>query len=121
MQQNGVNKPKPRTAWIKDIKQHINEWKQEGEVVILINANSGLDDKDFTPFIAEIGLCDIIGDTHGIDTPNTQADGSKIIDFILCVPDIITMIQWCGMPRFYKGIHSDHQGLYKTGQNNRCE
>eukprot|EP00957_Ditylum_brightwellii_P143224 10912639-Ditylum_brightwellii.AAC.1 len=61
MQQNRVNKPKPRTAWIKDIKRHIDGWKQKGEVIILVDANSGLDDKDFAPFIAEIGLCDIIG------------------------------------------------------------
>eukprot|EP00957_Ditylum_brightwellii_P186371 14190619-Ditylum_brightwellii.AAC.1 len=60
MRQNGVNKPKPRTAWLKDIKQHIDEWKQEGEVILLVDANSGLDDKDFAPFIAESGLCDII-------------------------------------------------------------
>eukprot|EP00957_Ditylum_brightwellii_P128602 9810213-Ditylum_brightwellii.AAC.1 len=31
MKQNGVNKPKPRTAWLKDIKHHIDEWKQEGD------------------------------------------------------------------------------------------
>eukprot|EP00957_Ditylum_brightwellii_P083130 6320468-Ditylum_brightwellii.AAC.1 len=31
MRQNGVNKPKPRMAWIQDIKHHIDEWKQEGE------------------------------------------------------------------------------------------
>eukprot|EP00957_Ditylum_brightwellii_P178712 13612356-Ditylum_brightwellii.AAC.1 len=61
MQQNRVNKPKPRTAWIKDIRQHINEWKQEEEVIILIDANSGLDDKDFAPSIVESGSCDIIG------------------------------------------------------------
>eukprot|EP00957_Ditylum_brightwellii_P131491 10029472-Ditylum_brightwellii.AAC.1 len=60
MQQNGVIKPKPCTAWIKDIKRHIDEWKQEGEVIILVDANSGLDDKGFAPLIAEIGLCDII-------------------------------------------------------------
>eukprot|EP00957_Ditylum_brightwellii_P039777 3011360-Ditylum_brightwellii.AAC.1 len=82
MRQNGVNKPKPRTAWLKDIKRHIDEWKQEGEVILLVDANSGQDNKDFAAFIAESGLCDTIRGTHGIDTPNTQADGSKTIDFI---------------------------------------
>eukprot|EP00957_Ditylum_brightwellii_P039591 2994946-Ditylum_brightwellii.AAC.1 len=82
MRQNGVTKPKPRMTWLKDIKHHIDEWKQEREVILLTDVNSGLDDKDFTPFIAESGLCDTIGGTHGIDTPNTQADGSKTIDFI---------------------------------------
>eukprot|EP00957_Ditylum_brightwellii_P153532 11685804-Ditylum_brightwellii.AAC.1 len=66
MQQNGVNKPKPHM-----VKRYQETWKQEGEVILLVDANSDLDNKDFAPFIAESGLCDIIRGTHGIDTPNT--------------------------------------------------
>ena len=78
----------------------------------MVDANSGLDAKDFGPFVAKIGLCDIIGGTHGIDTPNTHAEGSQAIDFMLATPNIMNMIKRSGMLRFYDGIHSDHRGIY---------
>eukprot|EP00957_Ditylum_brightwellii_P028028 2116046-Ditylum_brightwellii.AAC.1 len=43
----------------------------------MVDANSSLNDKAFAPFVAEVGLCDVIGTAHGIDTPNTHAEGSK--------------------------------------------
>eukprot|EP00957_Ditylum_brightwellii_P033788 2560491-Ditylum_brightwellii.AAC.1 len=112
MRQQGQSQPKPQTQWIHDITSKIKQWKEEGEVILLVDANSGLEDKDFALFIAKTGVCDIIGATHGIDTPNTQANGSKTIDFLLCTPNTMVTIKKCGVFRFYKGIHSDHQGLF---------
>eukprot|EP00957_Ditylum_brightwellii_P180160 13723210-Ditylum_brightwellii.AAC.1 len=75
----------------------------------MVDVNSSLDDKDFALFIAEAGLCDVIGAAHGIDLPNTHAEGSKAIDFILCTPALLPTIRRSGMLWFYDGIHSDHQ------------
>eukprot|EP00957_Ditylum_brightwellii_P135297 10316826-Ditylum_brightwellii.AAC.2 len=74
----------------------------------MVDANSSLDDKAFAPFIAEAGLCDVIGAAHGIDTPNTHAEGSKAINFIFCTPALLPTIRCSGMLRFYDGIHYDH-------------
>eukprot|EP00957_Ditylum_brightwellii_P132432 10098632-Ditylum_brightwellii.AAC.1 len=84
----------------------------EGEVMLLVDANSGLGDKDFAPFIAEVGLWNIIRGRHGINSPNTHVDGSKAIDFIFCSPGIIETVKRSGMLHFHDGIHSDHQGQF---------
>eukprot|EP00957_Ditylum_brightwellii_P090424 6886071-Ditylum_brightwellii.AAC.1 len=78
----------PRTQWMKDITLHMHKWKNKGEVMI-VNANSGLEDLDFGPFVAEIGICDVLGAIHGQNTPNTHVDGSKTIDFIRCTPSLL--------------------------------
>eukprot|EP00957_Ditylum_brightwellii_P098190 7481378-Ditylum_brightwellii.AAC.1 len=108
LRQQGKKHPQPRTQWLHNIKLKINKWKQEGEVLFLVDANSGLKDNDFATFLAETGMCDTIGATHGMDAPNTQADGSKAIDFILITPDTVATIQRCGMLCFYEGTHLDH-------------
>eukprot|EP00957_Ditylum_brightwellii_P148430 11300294-Ditylum_brightwellii.AAC.1 len=89
LRSQGIAKPKPCTLWIKDITPKLKTWMKEGEVMLLADANSGLGDKDFAPFIAEIGLCDVIGGKHGIDSPNSHAEGTKAIDFIFCSPDML--------------------------------
>eukprot|EP00957_Ditylum_brightwellii_P146633 11162515-Ditylum_brightwellii.AAC.1 len=86
----------------------IKKWITEGEVMLLVDANSGLGSKNFALFIAEVGLCDTIGGRHGIDSPNTHADGSKTIDFIFCSPGMIETVKRSRMLQFYDGIHSDH-------------
>ena len=83
-----------------------------GEIILLVNSNSGLENKDFAPFVAEAGLCDAIRGIHGIETPNTQAGGSKAIDFILSTPNTMETIQQNRMLWFYDSIHSDHRGLF---------
>eukprot|EP00957_Ditylum_brightwellii_P086390 6573223-Ditylum_brightwellii.AAC.1 len=65
LQQQGIDQPKPCTAWRKDLCPILQKWAQEGEVMLLVDTNSGLEDKDFAPFIVEAGLCDAIGGMHG--------------------------------------------------------
>eukprot|EP00957_Ditylum_brightwellii_P203542 15335098-Ditylum_brightwellii.AAC.1 len=86
--------------------------ERKRKALLLIDANSGLDNKDFAPFIAEASLCDAIGGYHDIDAPNTQVDGSKAINFIFATPNVMDIIYCTGMLQFYDGIHSDHRGLY---------
>eukprot|EP00957_Ditylum_brightwellii_P169132 12873090-Ditylum_brightwellii.AAC.1 len=67
MKQQGVANPQPQKAWLHNLAPKLNEWVQEGEVLLMVDANSGLDNKDFAPFVAETGMCDIIGRKHGVD------------------------------------------------------
>eukprot|EP00957_Ditylum_brightwellii_P195403 14888137-Ditylum_brightwellii.AAC.2 len=89
-----------------------NKWKHESKVLVLVDANSGVDKKDFASFISEAVLCNAVGGTHGINTHNTHAEGSKAIDFMLCSPNMLPMIKKCGMLWFYNGIYSDNRGLF---------
>eukprot|EP00957_Ditylum_brightwellii_P051083 3872764-Ditylum_brightwellii.AAC.1 len=97
---------------MKDIAPKLKEWKEEGKVLLLVDANTGLDETEFSVFLAETGICDIIGAHHGINTPNNHADGSYAIDFMLGTVNIVEMIHKCGTEKFYNRIHSDHQGIY---------
>eukprot|EP00957_Ditylum_brightwellii_P186119 14170017-Ditylum_brightwellii.AAC.1 len=75
LRQQGIQHPQPHTQWLKDLLPLLQTWKREGEAFLMVDANSSLDDKAFAPFIAEAGLCDVIGAAHGIDSPNSHAEG----------------------------------------------
>eukprot|EP00957_Ditylum_brightwellii_P061518 4668466-Ditylum_brightwellii.AAC.1 len=77
MRQQGINNPKPQMTWLHNMKKQIKKWKNKGKVILMVDANSGLADKDFAPFVAEVEMCDIIGGNHDMDMPNTQAEGSE--------------------------------------------
>eukprot|EP00957_Ditylum_brightwellii_P046488 3527902-Ditylum_brightwellii.AAC.1 len=74
MRQQGVVKPKPMMVWIHDITPKLKEWAHEGEVILIVDANSGLDNSDFATFVADIGMCDMIGGHHSIDALNTHIE-----------------------------------------------
>eukprot|EP00957_Ditylum_brightwellii_P013175 995082-Ditylum_brightwellii.AAC.1 len=112
LRQQGINNPNPNNKWSKDLTPLLKQWKHGGKVLLLVDANSGLDEKDFTLFVSETELCNVMGGTHSIDTPNTHAEGSKTINFMLCSPNMLSMIKKCGMLWFYDGIHSDHRGIF---------
>eukprot|EP00957_Ditylum_brightwellii_P113668 8666471-Ditylum_brightwellii.AAC.1 len=40
------------------------KWKQDGEVIVMADANSPLRDKEFGSFLADTGLYDLIGIQH---------------------------------------------------------
>eukprot|EP00957_Ditylum_brightwellii_P171592 13063829-Ditylum_brightwellii.AAC.1 len=63
-------------------------------------------------FLAETGLCDIIGTMHGHNSPNTHIEGSKIIDFILGISTPTQTVLKSGILLLYEGIHSNYKGLY---------
>eukprot|EP00957_Ditylum_brightwellii_P192825 14681843-Ditylum_brightwellii.AAC.2 len=46
MHQKGIKHPHPRTDWIKDLFPKIFQWKAEGKVLLLVDANSGMGNKD---------------------------------------------------------------------------
>ena len=78
----------------------------------MVDANSPLIDVNFSKFITDTGLFDIIGAKKGMDSPRTYNRGSKTIDFLLGTEEIVRSIRQCGMLRFQDGINSDHRGLW---------
>eukprot|EP00957_Ditylum_brightwellii_P070562 5361069-Ditylum_brightwellii.AAC.1 len=61
----GDQTPQPRTQWIKDIAPHIHKWQENRQVSMIVDANSGIKNAIFRNFVAEVGLCDVIGATYG--------------------------------------------------------
>eukprot|EP00957_Ditylum_brightwellii_P188251 14330507-Ditylum_brightwellii.AAC.1 len=61
--------------------QQIETWAKNGEVILLCDANSGLTDKDFAPFVSTSKVFNLIRGRHGIETPHTHIKGSRAILF----------------------------------------
>eukprot|EP00957_Ditylum_brightwellii_P180231 13729837-Ditylum_brightwellii.AAC.1 len=89
LRQQGIQKPNPHNIRTKDLLCAILTWKEEEEVILLVDANSGLEDKELAPYVTKTGLYDDIRGMYGIDTPNIQSSSSEAIDFILCTSDAI--------------------------------
>eukprot|EP00957_Ditylum_brightwellii_P130940 9987696-Ditylum_brightwellii.AAC.1 len=61
--------------------RQIETWAKHGKVILLCDANSGLTDKDFAPFVSSSQVFDLIGGRHGINTPHSYINGSRAILF----------------------------------------
>eukprot|EP00957_Ditylum_brightwellii_P106434 8119965-Ditylum_brightwellii.AAC.1 len=63
--------------------QQIDTWAKHGEIILLCDANSGLANKDFAPFVSASKVLNLKGGRHSIATPHTHINGSKAILFQL--------------------------------------
>ena len=72
MQEKGIEQPNPRKQWCIDMIRQIKEWRKEGEILLLTDANSELGDTAFGDFVAEAGLYDILGSQHGVGGTNSH-------------------------------------------------
>eukprot|EP00957_Ditylum_brightwellii_P033585 2545799-Ditylum_brightwellii.AAC.1 len=87
----------------------IETWAKNGKVILLCNANAGLTDKDFAPFVSSSQVFDLTGGRHGIETPHSHINGSRAILFGLGTADATDALEANGMFCFNKGITSDHR------------
>eukprot|EP00957_Ditylum_brightwellii_P206948 15350738-Ditylum_brightwellii.AAC.1 len=53
------------------------EWRKEGEILLLTDANLELGDTEFRDFVVEAGLYDILGSQYGIGGINSHINGTK--------------------------------------------
>ena len=91
----------------------MRQWRTANcDILLAIDANSGLDDIKVNRIISAGDLCDIIGSRHGIDSPSTYMQGSKTIDFLLGTVDVQKAVLASGYLPFNDGIRSDHRGLW---------
>eukprot|EP00957_Ditylum_brightwellii_P069620 5288118-Ditylum_brightwellii.AAC.1 len=47
LRQQGIQHPQPHTQWFRHLLPLLQTWKREGEVFLMVDANSSIDDKDF--------------------------------------------------------------------------
>eukprot|EP00957_Ditylum_brightwellii_P188280 14333869-Ditylum_brightwellii.AAC.1 len=83
MHSRGEENPKPRKQCCKDLAIEIKKWENEGEVLLLTDANSTFNKPEFGNFLAEIGLFDILGQMHGMGCINSHINGTKRITYAL--------------------------------------
>ena len=112
MRSRGIEQPNPRKQWCTDLAMTIKRWKKEGEVLLLTDANSVLNDTRFSNFVTEVGLFDILGQMHGIGGINSHIRGTKRIVFALGTYRITRAVVRGGMLPFHHMLVSDHRGMF---------
>eukprot|EP00957_Ditylum_brightwellii_P174676 13300213-Ditylum_brightwellii.AAC.1 len=111
MQEKGIEQPNPRKQWCTDMLQQLKEWRKEGKILLLTDANLELGNKDFGEFVAKAGLYDILGSQHGVRGINSHINGTERIDFALGRVNLTRTIRRSGMRPFHAEIVSDHRGI----------
>eukprot|EP00978_Attheya_sp_CCMP212_P006823 scaffold15916_cov59-Attheya_sp.AAC.1 len=70
LRKRGINNPKPREQWCIDMEKQTAEWIVQGaSVLLMVDANSPLNDAGFAKFVANSTLGDLLGSKHGMDSP----------------------------------------------------
>eukprot|EP00957_Ditylum_brightwellii_P019083 1436501-Ditylum_brightwellii.AAC.1 len=90
----------------------INKLPKEDEVVLAMDANREIGDKKLGKFLKSTSLLDVIGSTHGTNSPPTYICGKTTIDYTLATPRTLEAVRKCGISAFYQIIKSDHTGIY---------
>ena len=105
----------PREAILCDLTSLITKLKVKGHDIILLgDMNGNVDTCDrVEKFLYDNELYDAIKTTHPGMGPATYDRGSRCIDLIAISNTIEpTAVKRCGYLPFYKGIFSDHRGMY---------
>eukprot|EP00957_Ditylum_brightwellii_P070345 5343725-Ditylum_brightwellii.AAC.1 len=92
--------------------RQIETWAKHGKVILLCNTNSGLTDKDFTPFVSSSQVFNLIGGRHGVSTPHLHINGSRTILFGLDTAGATDTLEANGMFCFNEGITSDNRVFF---------
>eukprot|EP00957_Ditylum_brightwellii_P034052 2579794-Ditylum_brightwellii.AAC.1 len=79
----GKQNTNPRKQWKINLSTQINEWRKDGEVILMADINSPLGSEDVGSFLAETDMIDLIGYKHGITQRNSHISGSQQIDLIV--------------------------------------
>jgi hypothetical protein len=101
----------PRRLFFTDLQTTIIDLQKTGHcVVLMLDANSTLDDGNFQLFIAACGLHDL----HSTDpAPSTYIGSSnRRIDFIFGCDEVTQYVTRSGSLSYTDGPQSDHRSLY---------
>ena len=112
LRRQGVENPDPKKQFGTDLLYHLKQWKQDSEIILMLDANGDQDDNDWMSFLSKIELYDVMGMRHGPNSPNTYVKGTRTIDYIMATKGAAECILGCGMLAFNDSIISDHRGLW---------
>ena len=103
--------PEPKIQFIHDLIHTVKVNKHDGEVLVMLDANTILTEKHTTKLLNHTEMYDVMGYKHTTHTPNTYLRGSKTINFILATRTLLPTIKQAGILIFKDGIQSNHRGL----------
>ena len=83
MRQDGIEYPDPRNSIFEAMSNIIDTWGDKGfHPLIMMDANSTLEDKNLSEFIQEHSLIDLINDSNEGEPPSTYSRGPNRLDYI---------------------------------------
>ena len=101
----------PRRQFLHDLQAVVLNFQEQGSgVILMLDANSTIDDRNFSEFIASCGLNDI----HSLHPSPSTYIGSvdRRIDFIFGCNAVLPYVIRSGTLAYTEGPQSDHRSLY---------
>ena len=101
----------PRRQFLHDLQQTVLHLQELGNgVILMLDANSTIDDRDFSDFVASCGLNDL----HSLHpSPSTYIGSTnRRIDFIFGCDEVLPYVVRSGTLAYTEGPQSDHRSLY---------
>lgn len=110
MRESGIKKPDPRNCILDDISDLLLEWGQKGyHQLVLMDANSKIDEKNLSEFIERHGLHDLVAELNPGTPPSSYARGPNQIDLPLGDSFVQNAVVKSGALALHDGIvTSDH-------------
>ena len=101
----------PLQAFWSDLKEDVKKWQLDGEQLILMGDwNTEMMDDEFFAWRDELGLVDVVTDTHGDeDAPSTFNRGKRRIDGILISP---SLLQRKNGYLSFNALPGDHRAIF---------
>ena len=102
LKHNNKHAKNPRKAFDTNFKNYIKDIRQKGHpVIILMDANSGHNDKDVEEFMDDTGLINALLAKHpNVILLRTYNRGKKALDMTLCCPEALRFIKAIGILEF---------------------
>ena len=108
----GHENPNPRKQFIHDLIDLVQNLKQTGEVIVMMDSNAPIQEKYMMLLLSQTGLYNTMEYVHNEPPPRTYLRGRNTIDHILATSKVLPAISQAGMLAFNDGIQSDHRGLW---------
>jgi hypothetical protein len=112
MREAGDKSPDPRNNIFRRMSDIISKWEQRGyHPIVMIDANSDLDDGPMREFIIRHNLKDVIGEYHSATQgppPRTFQWSNNRLDYILSDDYVFNTVMGCGACGLQDAMHSDH-------------
>ena len=101
----------PLQAFGEDLRAAIEEWRTEGDSIIIgMDLNGDVCDVATKRFFNELDLREVITERHGSSAPETYADGSRPVDGIFASRNLDVLA--CGYLPFGAISDTDHRCLW---------
>lgn len=108
-----IDHPKPKKIFDVDLCKLLDQWfHKQYDILLMMDANTNTNDVSLQRIINSAKLYDILGATHGYNSPPTYIRGTKTIDYMFGTERVLQAVKNGGIRPFNAEILSDHRALW---------